>query len=146
MKNTSSSWTPSLRQHISMGKPTQQTPWCRREESQQNFIIPNVFFSQSSAHWTHVTSMETLKARLDGALSDLVLWEMSLPIAGELELGDVKSPLQPKLFCDSMILNTALQIPWQHRGMSSWKTNLTAIVMHTCRLSHSVLVSRLNNL
>lgn len=102
-------------------------------------------WNRSPREVANAPSLETFKPRLDGALSDLVLWEMSLPIAGELELGDVKSPLQPKLFCDSMILNTALQIPWQHRGMSSWKTNLTAIVMHTCRLSHSVLVSRFNN-
>ena len=47
-------------------------------------------------------SLEAFKARLDGALSNLVL--VSLPIAGGLELDDLKDPLQPESFYDSMIL------------------------------------------
>ena len=33
--------------------------------------------------------------------------EISLPIAGGLELDDLKGPFQPKPFCDSMILEKA---------------------------------------
>ena len=34
-------------------------------------------------------SLEVLKARLDGALSNLVWWKVSLPMAGGLELDDL---------------------------------------------------------
>jgi len=34
-------------------------------------------------------SLAVFKARLDGALSSLVWWKMSLPIAAGLELGDL---------------------------------------------------------
>jgi len=34
-------------------------------------------------------SLAVLKARLDGALSNLVWWKVSLPTAGGLELGDL---------------------------------------------------------
>jgi len=47
-------------------------------------------------------SLEAFKARLDGALSNLVYWEVSLLIAGGLELDDLKDPFQPKPFYDSM--------------------------------------------
>jgi len=36
-------------------------------------------------------SLAVLKARLDGALSNLVYWKMSLPMAWGLELDDLKS-------------------------------------------------------
>ena len=36
-----------------------------------------------------VPSLAVFKARLDGALSDLVEWKVSLLMAGELELGDL---------------------------------------------------------
>ena len=48
--------------------------------------------------------MEALKAGLDGALSNLVQWAVSLPIAGGLELDDLKGTFQPKPFYDSEIL------------------------------------------
>ena len=61
-------------------------------------------------HWNRLPSkvvdgpsLEAFKARLGGALSNLVRWEVSLPIAGGLELDDLKAPFQPKLFCDSVI-------------------------------------------
>jgi len=44
------------------------------------------------------------KARLDGAWSSLVQWKVSLPMAGGLELGDLKSPFQPQSFYDSVLL------------------------------------------
>jgi len=34
-------------------------------------------------------SLAVFKARLDGALSSLVWWKVSLPMAGGLELGDL---------------------------------------------------------
>ena len=34
-------------------------------------------------------SLETFKARLDGALSNLVWWKVSLPMAGGLERDDL---------------------------------------------------------
>ena len=34
-------------------------------------------------------SLEVFKARLDGALSNLVEWKVFLPMAGELELDDL---------------------------------------------------------
>jgi len=34
-------------------------------------------------------SLEVLKARLDGALSNLVWWKRSLPMAGGLDVGDL---------------------------------------------------------
>ena len=47
--------------------------------------------------------LKVFKARLDGALSNLVEWKVSLPMAGELELDDLYGPLQTKLFYGSMI-------------------------------------------
>jgi len=47
--------------------------------------------------------LEVFKARLDGALSNLVWWKVSLPMAGELELDGLQGPFQPKPFYDSMI-------------------------------------------
>ena len=47
-------------------------------------------------HWNRLPrevvdarSLEVFKARLDGALGSLVRWEVSLPMAGGLELDDV---------------------------------------------------------
>jgi len=47
-------------------------------------------------------SLEGFKARLDGALSNLVYWNMSLPTAGRLQLDDLEGPFQPKQFYDFM--------------------------------------------
>ena len=44
-------------------------------------------------------SLEVFKARLDGALSNLVWWKVSLPLAGGL---DLYGPFQPKTFYDSI--------------------------------------------
>ena len=48
-------------------------------------------------------SLEAFKARLDGALRNLVKREVSLPIAGGLELHDLNGPFEPKPFYDSAI-------------------------------------------
>lgn len=44
------------------------------------------------------------KARLGGALGNLVSWVAPLPTAGVLELNDLKGSFQPKAFYDTMIL------------------------------------------
>jgi len=46
-------------------------------------------------------SLETLKVRLDGALSNLIYLKMSLLTAGQLDYMTFKTPFQPKLFYDS---------------------------------------------
>jgi len=48
-------------------------------------------------------SLAVLKARLDVALSNLVWWKMSLPMAGGLEQDGLEGPFQPKSFYDSVI-------------------------------------------
>ena len=60
-------------------------------------------------HWNrllreavYAPSLKAFKARLDGALSNLIQREVSLPIAGGLELDDLKDLFQPKPYCDSM--------------------------------------------
>jgi len=47
-------------------------------------------------------SLETLKPRLDGALSTLIQLKMSLLMAVGLDQMASKDPFQPKLFYDSM--------------------------------------------
>ena len=49
-------------------------------------------------------SLAGFKARLDGALRNLVWWEMSLLMAGGLEPDDPYGPFQPLPCYDSMIL------------------------------------------
>jgi len=46
-------------------------------------------------------SLAVFKARLDGALSNLGLWKMSLLMAGGLEPDDLQGPFQPLPFYDS---------------------------------------------
>ena len=48
-------------------------------------------------------SLAVFKARLDGALSNLGWWKMSLLMAGGLEPDHLQGPFQPKPFYDSMI-------------------------------------------
>jgi len=55
-------------------------------------------------------SLAGFKARLDGALSTLGWWKMSLLMAGGLEPDDLEGPFQPKPFHDSMILNHILKL------------------------------------
>jgi len=62
-------------------------------------------------HWNrlpreavHALSLKAFKARLDGALSNLVWWKMSLLMAGGLEPDDLQGPFQPLPLHDSMIL------------------------------------------
>jgi len=60
-------------------------------------------------HWNRLSreaveapSLETLKARLDGALSNLVWLKMSLLTGRGLGWMTSKGPFQPKAFYDSM--------------------------------------------
>jgi len=48
-------------------------------------------------------SLAVFKARLDEALSNLVWWKVSLPMAGGLELDGLEGHFQTKPFYDSMI-------------------------------------------
>jgi len=48
-------------------------------------------------------SLETLMARLDGALSSLIWLKMSLLVAGGLDWMALKGPFPPKPFCDSTL-------------------------------------------
>jgi len=54
------------------------------------------------------------KARLDGAVSNLGWWKMSLLMAGRLETDGLQGPFQPKLFYDSMILCDAFSQTYQN--------------------------------
>ena len=61
-------------------------------------------------HWNRlpretvdVPSLEAFKARLDGALSNLIWREVSLAMAEGLEAYDLKCPFQPKPFYNSMM-------------------------------------------
>ena len=60
-------------------------------------------------HWNRLPremvdapSLEAFKARLDGALSNLIQLKMSLLIAGELDQRTFQGVFQPKAFYDSM--------------------------------------------
>jgi len=55
-------------------------------------------------------SLETFKARLDGALSNLIWLKTSLLTAGGLGWMTFKSPFQPKLFHNSMIQTYLLHL------------------------------------
>ena len=77
-------------------------------------------------HWTRLPreavaapSLAVFKARLDGALSNLVWWKMSLLMAGGLEPDDLEGPFQPKPFYDSMI-RYFRQTPSAVEHMKSW--------------------------
>ncbi|KAJ7405520.1 hypothetical protein BTVI_68824 [Pitangus sulphuratus] len=46
--------------------------------------------------------LEVFKARLDGAVRNVVEWKLSLPMAVGFEQDDLQGPFQPKPFGDSM--------------------------------------------
>jgi len=89
---------------------------CKLKESRFRLDIRKKFFTMRLVkHWHRLPreavaapSLAVLKARLDGALSNLGWWKMSLLMAGELEPDDLEGAFQPKPFCDSMIL-----CPWK---------------------------------
>ena len=73
--------------------------------------IRRKFFTQRVVtHWNRlpkevvdVPSLEAFNVRLDVALGSLVLWLVTLPMAGGLKLDDHCGRFQPRPFCDSMI-------------------------------------------
>jgi len=76
-------------------------------------------------------SLAVFKARLDGALSNLVWWKLSLLMAGGLEPDDLSGPFQPKPFCDSMTAwsvarEQSLRAPVAE-GRSYWSRDVYAI-------------------
>ena len=78
-------------------------------------------------HWNRIPSevvdapsLEAFKARLDGALSDLVQWEVFLPIAWGLEPCDFRGPFQPKLFGNSVILSRLLSLQKGPKVKAYW--------------------------
>jgi len=65
-------------------------------------------------HWNRLPreavaapSLVVFKARLDGALSNLVWWNLSLLMAGGLELDNLEGPFQPLPFYDSISMLAA---------------------------------------
>ena len=69
----------------------------------------NVFLMERvMKHWNRLPrevmdslSLEVFKARLDGALGSMICWVATLFPAGGLELHELYSPFQPKLFYNS---------------------------------------------
>ena len=66
-------------------------------------------------HWNRLPreavdapSLEAFKARMDGAVSNLVYREVSLPTAGGLEPGDLKCPFQPIPFYEQQQKKTSI--------------------------------------
>ncbi|KAK4818682.1 hypothetical protein QYF61_017903 [Mycteria americana] len=69
-----------------------------RQDTRKKFFTMRVV-----RHWNRLPrevvdapSLETFKARLDRALSNLIWWKMSLPMAGGLDEMTFKGPFQPK--------------------------------------------------
>jgi len=81
------------------------------KEGRFRLEIRKKFFTRRVVkHWPRLPreavaapSLAGLKARLDGALSNLGWWKGSLLMAGGLEPGDLQGPFQPKPCYDSMI-------------------------------------------
>ncbi len=74
-------------------------------------IRKNIFTMRVVEHWPRLPreavdapSLETFKARLAEALSNLIWLEMSLLLAGGLDWMAFEGPFPPKPFYDSMIL------------------------------------------
>jgi len=82
------------------------------KESRLQLAMRKKFFTLTVVkHWPRMPremgdapSLEIFKARLDGALSNLIQWKMSPLIAGGLDWVACKGPSQTKLFYDSMIV------------------------------------------
>jgi len=94
------------------------------EEGRFRLGIGKKFFTvRVVRHWHRLPSevvdapsLEVLKTRLDGAVSNLVKKEVSLPYSRGLELDDLKGHFQPKPFYESMIFMGV-------KGTSSYQSN-----------------------
>ena len=90
----------------------------KQEKARFRLDIRKKFFTVMVVrHWNRLPSevvnapsLEAFKARLDGTLSNLVQREVSLPIAGGLEILDLKGPFQPKPFYDSKEVTFAAKL------------------------------------
>jgi len=79
---------------------------CKLKEGRLRLDIRKKFFPTRVVRpWNRLAreavaapSLAVSKARLDGALSTLGWWEMSLLMAGGLELDGLQGPFQPKPF------------------------------------------------
>jgi len=91
---------------------------CKLKESRFRLDIRKKFFTMRVVkHWPRLPreavaapSLSVFKARLDGALSNLVWWKMSLLMVGRLQLEDLQSPFQPIPSYDSVILKVDREI------------------------------------
>ena len=77
-------------------------------------IRKKFFTVRMAGHFNRLSGevVEAFKDRLDGVLGNLVYratW--SLPIAGGLELDDLKGPFQPKASCDPMKYDGSNPVP-----------------------------------
>jgi len=84
---------------------------CKLKEGRLRLDIGKKFFTMRVVRpWPRLPgeavdapSLEVFKVRLDGALSNLGWWKMSLPMAGGLDWMIFAGPFQLKPFYDSMI-------------------------------------------
>jgi len=67
-----------------------------KEDRFRSDVRKKLFTMRVVRHWHRLPrqavaapSLEAFKARLDGALSNLIWWKVSLPMPGELELEDL---------------------------------------------------------
>jgi len=67
------------------------------------------YWSRLSRKVVDAPSLQTLKDRLDGALSNLIYLWVPLFVAGGLDQMVFKGPFQLKLFCDSVLLEAIIQ-------------------------------------
>ena len=82
--------------------------------------------AQVSQRSLAVPSLAVFKARLDGALSNLVSWKVSLPKAGGLELYDIQGPFQPIPVYGSVSLennDVRIIVVWTDRTATLWFTH-----------------------
>jgi len=68
------------------------------QQGNEGFLL----LSSTILNFCKVIGMTPSKAKLDGALSSLGWWKMSLLMAGGLDPDDLQGPFQPKPFYDSM--------------------------------------------
>lgn len=61
-------------------------PLVSKSWKQVSKLLYPVTLHKSTVNSTHPAGSQVLSASLDGALSNVMYWEVSLPIAGELEL------------------------------------------------------------
>jgi len=107
---------------------------CKLKEGRFRLHIRKKFFPMRVVkHWGRLPraavaapSLAVFKARLDGALSTLGWWKMSLLMAGRLEPDDLSGPFQPLPFHDPGLVFVFLSIHFIPACMLKLKRRLTA--------------------